>query len=68
MPECDVQQYQVLEEYDGEFCRVFLVNSTCLTGYVTRVGDWIIIEHPNKNRCAVQLRYVISVSRFEPRN
>lgn len=62
------EQYQFLKDYDGKFCRVFLSNDSCLTGYVTLMDDWLIIQHPNKRQCTVQLQYVIGISEWVPRN
>lgn len=68
MQNMNTQQYDVLKEYDGKYCRVFLGNSTCLTGWVTLADGWIVIQHPNRKQCTVQLEYVISISEFVPRD
>lgn len=66
MKNVNSEQYHVLEEYEGKYCRVFLNNSTCLTGFITLADGWIIVQKPNKKHCTVQLEYVVSVSEFDP--
>lgn len=67
MQDKESPQYLMLQKYDGKFCRVFLSNGSCLVGNVKLVDDWIVIQHPNKQQCSIQLPYVISISEFEPR-
>ncbi len=56
------------KEYDGQFCRVFTANSTCLTGYVTIKNGCALIKHPNGQQCVVSLNYVISMSDYQPKH
>lgn len=62
----DSEQYRIVKNYDGKYCRVFLANATRLNGYITLVDNWIVVRQPNKKQCIVQLPYVISISEYVP--
>ncbi len=68
MMDKDSKQYQKLLEYNGKYCRVFLMTLKCLVGYITLVDDWVLIERSPKERVLAQLQYVVSISEYEPHN
>lgn len=68
MMDKDSMQYHKLLEYNGKYCRVFLMNLKCLIGYITMVDDWVLIERSTKERVLAQLQYVISISEYESNN